>query len=180
MATREFPSLDLIRQSLREENGRLFWLARPEHHFANKRAWNSWNTKYAGKESGCISRHGRHVIGFNGKLIFRSVVVWAMHHGGWPTHDVDHKNRDSLDDRIDNLRPATRSQNNANSRIYSNNTSGFKGVKWSKKYEKWEAGIKVNRKSIYLGMFDNLREACEARAKASKELHGEYSYDGKS
>ena len=66
---------------------------------------------------------------------------------------VDHINRDTLDNRKENLRVTNYSNNVRNSRIYSTNKSGYRGVSWDKFYNKWRAQITVNRKNIVLGFF---------------------------
>ena len=66
--------------------------------------------------------------------------------------NVDHINGNKLDNRKENLRKCTRSQNFANRKKYTNNTSGYKGV--SKHGNKWQADIQINGKSKYLGIFE--------------------------
>lgn len=81
------------------------------------------------------------------------------------------------DNRKKNLRIVTQQQNTMNCRISKNNTTGITGVYWHKSANKWTANIKVNRKSIYLGIFDTKEEAIAARKKAEEKYFGEYSYD---
>lgn len=88
---------------------------------------------------------------------------------------VDHKNRDGLDNRRCNLRICTASQNNGNKTIQKNNTSGFKGVTWSKANRRWVAQIVVNKKNIYLGSSANAEIAAELYRKAAAEFHGEFA-----
>jgi AP2 domain/HNH endonuclease len=87
---------------------------------------------------------------------------------------VDHKDGNGLNNRKDNLRPATDQQNSFNSRIPSNNTSGFKGVSWHKRDHKWRARITFGGKRRHLGDFNTPEDAHKAYAKASAELHGEF------
>jgi hypothetical protein len=86
---------------------------------------------------------------------------------------VDHKNRDTLDNRRDNLRAATHSQNRANSKRRSNNTSGYQGV--SRHKLKWKAEIVMNQKFIYLGLFENLKDAALAYDDAALKHFGEFA-----
>jgi len=74
-----------------------------------------------------------------------------------------------------NLRIATNAQNQHNSRQRSDNTSGTKGVSWYKRDRKWQAKIKVDRKLYHLGFFSRIEDAAAAYARASQELHGEFS-----
>lgn len=92
--------------------------------------------------------------------------------------DGDHKNGDSLDCRLSNLRQATRSQNNNNSRRPSNNKSGFKGVSLDKRTRRWRSEIKVNRKTTYLGSYPTPEEAHAAYMNAASRLQGEFANAG--
>lgn len=88
---------------------------------------------------------------------------------------VDHRNRDTLDNRKQNLRFATSSQNSCNAGISRGNTTGFKGVSFFKRYRLFTARIKVLGVSNFLGYFDSAEEAGEAYRIASASLHGEFS-----
>jgi hypothetical protein len=87
---------------------------------------------------------------------------------------VDHINHDIIDNRKSNLRVVTPSQNNMNMPIRKNNTSGVKGVSWSKQKNKWHARIMKKN----LGFFDDIKEAEKARKEAEKIYFGEYAYKG--
>lgn len=87
----------------------------------------------------------------------------------------DHKNRNPLDNRKENLRFATQHQNTMNKGIQRNNNSGVTGVGWIKKIQKWRARITYNGESIYLGIFDNKEDAIKARLSAEKECFGEFA-----
>jgi hypothetical protein len=87
----------------------------------------------------------------------------------------DHINRNPLDNRRANLRPATDSQNAQNRSLPSNNTSGFMGVCWDKESCKWLAYIKQNQKQIKLGRYIKKEDAVRARLKAEKEYFGEFA-----
>ena len=91
--------------------------------------------------------------------------------------DHIHGKESRNDNRKSNLRLATFNQNKMNSQIQSNNTSGYTGVYWNKKSSKWQALIKINKKSIYLGLFDDKMEAVKARKEAETKYFGEFSYD---
>jgi hypothetical protein len=93
---------------------------------------------------------------------------------------MDHINRDQGDDRFSNLRPATQSQNSANTRGWAK--SGFKGVttapQWAKLKNKWMAQIVVHKKRRHLGMFPTPEAAHDAYCEAAKEAFGEFFYNG--
>lgn len=86
---------------------------------------------------------------------------------------VDHINGNSLDNRRSNLRLCTTAQNMMNSKLMSNNTSGYKGVSFSR--GKWVARLRYQGKFIYLGAHDDPKTAHEAYKSKAKELFGEYA-----
>lgn len=86
--------------------------------------------------------------------------------------EVDHVNMNSLDNRKENLRYCTRAENSANKKKYSTNTSGYKGVSWSKGMKKWVAQITVNYKNTRIGYFDDPEEAAEAYNEVSASHFG--------
>ncbi len=90
--------------------------------------------------------------------------------------EVDHINNNKLDNRRENLRAATRSQNNMN-RISMNNMSGYKGVSWHKKKQKWFARIYVDQQQIHLGYFNTPKAAHQAYIAAAKQFYGEFAKD---
>lgn len=89
--------------------------------------------------------------------------------------DVDHKNRNKLDNRRENLRLATRAENLRNTGPRANNRSGLKGVRWVAAMKKWEARISANYKVEILGWFKTSEEAYEAYKVAALRLHGEFA-----
>ena len=87
--------------------------------------------------------------------------------------DVDHINGNTLDNRIANLRLASRSENCRNQGKRRNNTSGFKGV--SKHGTKWQAYISTPKGRLFLGTFDTPEDANEAYQAAARKYHGEFA-----
>ena len=98
-------------------------------------------------------------------------LIFLYHHGYMPTQ-VDHIDGNRMNNRIENLREATSSQNNQNRKATS--SSGIKGVIWHKQSKKWVASICVNRKSIHLGSFLSIEEAALVANKARQSAHGEF------
>ena len=90
--------------------------------------------------------------------------------------DTDHINGDKLDNQRHNLRPATRSQNVANTFVEKRNKSGYKGVSWKKTNKKWCAQIRVDNVVRHIGLFDKKEEAAKAYNKEAKKYFGEFAY----
>src|SRR5205807_259973 len=93
--------------------------------------------------------------------------------GAWPPHLMDHKNGDGVDNRWENIRPATRSQNGANRRIGVNSTTGFKGVSWH--HSAWRARIGRDGRRVLIGKFATKEEAAAAYAAAANAMYGEFA-----
>ena len=88
---------------------------------------------------------------------------------------VDHINKNTLDNRIENLRFVTNQQNGFNRHIGKNNTSGVIGVEWNKQKSKWHAKIKFDYKTNHLGFFENITDAIVARLEGEKIYCGEFA-----
>jgi len=88
---------------------------------------------------------------------------------------IDHKNRNGLDNRRDNLRLATPAQNNFNRTYKRKSRSKLRGVVWHEKLSKWQAQIKCGRKNFYLGLFGSAAEAAIAYDAKAREMFGEFA-----
>jgi len=99
---------------------------------------------------------------------------WAISFGQLPD-EVDHRNTIKSDNRLANLRAATRSQNEMNSPLKRSNSSGFKGVGWHKDRERWRAYIQKDGRQCSLGYYDTAAEAHAAYAQAAERLFGEFA-----
>ena len=89
--------------------------------------------------------------------------------------EVDHKDRDGLNNRRDNLRIATRQQNRANSRNITNRKSPYRGIFWDNHRAKWKAEITVNGKRVRLGTYAHPADAARAYDRAAREAFGEFA-----
>src|SRR5215211_8204686 len=99
-------------------------------------------------------------------------LAWLYVTGEWPPGYLDHRDTDKDNNRWCNLRPATRSQNGANARRPSHNTSGFKGVTRHRGDRKWAAQIRVHGQIIHLGRFVDLEDARAAYVSAAQHHFG--------
>jgi hypothetical protein len=88
--------------------------------------------------------------------------------------DTDHIDGDGLNNQRSNLRTATSTENMRNRRMRKDNTSGFRGVTWSKREKKWVAQIRLDGKRIHLGYYNTPEEAAEVYIRKAIELFGEF------
>lgn len=130
------------------------------------------NHPRAGDRAGSLNKvHGYREIGIWGRLYRANRLAWLYMKGSWPSGDVDHKNLDKADDRWNNLRVGTRSQNLANRKAY--NKLGIKGVR--ERNGRFIAQITINKKQIYLGSFDAAEKAHAAYIEAANLHYGEFA-----
>lgn len=125
--------------------------------------------------AGHIAGGGYRYIGIDGRTYRAHRLAWLYMAGEWPPHEIDHKDRDPSNNRLCNLRAATRSQNIANCSVRSDNTSGIKGVSWCKVKRKWRASIQVGQKPLHLGYRGTKEDAAALYATAAAKSFGEFS-----
>ena len=145
------------------KDGHLFWKSHKRPHLVGEEAGD------IKKKADSSSQYTR--VRIDGELLCRHVVVFMMHHGYRP-YIVDHINGDKVDDRIENLRPASRSQNNTNSKPYS--CTGFKGVEFWK--NKFRATINLDGVKKHIGLFNTAEEAARAFDDEALRYFGEFAY----
>jgi hypothetical protein len=122
------------------------------------------------KPAGSIQSTGYRMVCVNSKRYLAHRLAWYLYYGEWPTLTIDHLNRDRSDNRICNLRLATRSQNQCN--------RPSKGYSHHKNSGKFQARIHINGKTTYLGWYDTEEEARQAFLAAQDQYHGQYAYKG--
>jgi hypothetical protein len=149
-------------------------------YYADGSLYNRVNRSRAKKDckaSNLDTSNGYMRVTFKGKVYKEHRLIFLLHHGYLPEF-IDHINGIRSDNRIENLRGATRLQNNSNRLKRSNNTSGFKGVHLHKATGKFQARIGVGGVRVSLGLFNTAEEAHEAYKKAAIEVHGEFANFG--
>ena len=127
----------------------------------------------AGQIAGCIKRGDCDycVIRVDSVLHRASRLAWLYVTGAWPTLQVDHQDRDSLNDAWRNLRLTTNKQNGENASLRHDNKSGCRGVRKRADTGKWQANIKHHRQVIALGCFKQKKDAVAARLAAERRFY---------
>ena len=142
--------------------GKEFWFDKEDYERIKEHCWREDNKGYIRttlKDGTCLFLHS---------LIMNVYDT-----------DIDHIHgrETTFDNRKENLRVATHSQNQINKGIRKNNTSGVTGVTWNSRESVWVSYIGINKKNIYLGRFTNKEDAIAARKEAEEKYFGEWSYD---
>jgi hypothetical protein len=134
----------------------------------------------AGEVAGSILNHhsGKQYIyvRVHGRLYYAHRIAWAIYYGEEPPKMLDHRDSDSINNRIKNLRGAESRQNQYNKGLTARNTSGFKGVSFDKERGLWSTRINLpDGKQKFLGRYETPELAHAAYCKAASELHGEFA-----
>jgi hypothetical protein len=109
----------------------------------------------------------------DGRFQQENQVIWAHSRGYWPPEDkqVDHINGNPIDNRLENLRLATSSQQTQNQKRHADAKNPIKGCRQVPKTGRWRATIVHNGVSVWLGSYATLEEAAQARRQAEKDLY---------
>jgi hypothetical protein len=169
------PSPSALKELFRYDNktGVLFWRKRQRKWFLLERHMKTWNKTFAHKMAFSKNSNGYLVGDVLGVKASAHRIVWAMHKGKWPKKNIDHKNFVKADNRIQNLREATQSQNICYRGSNKGARSRYCGV--SLKGTKWQAQISLMGKQSYLGLFKTQKAAAFAYDAAAKKLHGKFA-----
>lgn len=128
--------------------------------------------KRIGQQAGCI-REGYRKITVDGRQYRAARLAWLYVYGSFPADRVDHRDLDSLNDRIGNLRLCDHAQNMSNRAVFRSSTTGVKGVYRSGRG--WVAIIQARKVRHYLGSFPDIDAAAAAYARAARSLHGDFA-----
>jgi hypothetical protein len=157
--------MELTQQRVRElfdyRDGQLFWISPKKG-------------RQLGRPVGSLHKDGCLVVRIDYQLYKVHRLVFLWNHGYMPEF-VDHADMNRANNKIENLRPATKSQNMANRCQQTNGASGFKGVYFHKHSGKWAASIKANKVRMNLGLFDAPEAAHEAYKAAALKHFGEFA-----
>lgn len=132
----------------------------------------------AGSIAGYVRKDRYIEIKVNGTTYKAHRLAWIFYYGIDPDLEIDHINNDTHDNRICNLRLATREENSWNSPRRKNNKSGVKGVCYHKDTKKWAAALSFRGKRFNLGVFETVKLAEQAIKELRASLHGEFANHG--
>lgn len=141
---------------------------------------NFWKIKYCNTKcsiAGSIGNHGYVVINLCGRLRMAHRIAWFFTYGVFPVGFLDHINGIRTDNRMCNLREASRSNNNWNAKLRKDNTSGVKGVSWHASINRWVSYVDVGGKR-HATVFKRFEDAEAHVLKIRKELHGKFVNHG--
>lgn len=135
--------------------------------------WSSNN-----KKAGCLDKVNKYVqIRINGCLYRAHRLIFLYHHGFTPKI-IDHIDGNRSNNKIENLRECSKPENQRNSKLPINNTSGTKGVCWHKSNKCWTASIRAGGRPIYLGSFKDKWKAIICIEMERNNLHGKFTNHG--
>ena len=158
---------ELIAETFEYRDGALYW----------KAVTRSNKSSLAGQIAGSIHKTGyRHITWMN-RIHKAHRLIFMLHHGYLPK-EIDHVNGDRADNRIQNLREVTRSQNQYNKSM-QRNLSGHRGVSWHKKSNKWAVRVMKDERSHSFGYFDDLELAALVAEEARIKLFGGHAYESR-
>lgn len=124
------------------------------------------NRGVEGSTAGYRNSQGYWCISIYGIKYLAHRLAWLYVHGDWPEEEIDHINHDKADNRLCNLKPATRKENSRNLGLRSNNTSGVTGVSRINSNNKWRAAIEDK----HIGTYEDFEDAVIARKAAERAL----------
>jgi len=133
------------------------------------------STGEVGAVAGCLRKNSYRLIGIDQRVYLAHRLAWLYVTGQWPVADIDHIDGQRDNNAFHNLREATRTQNNANSRLPVTNKSGLKGASWDRWTQKWVARIQVAGKGLNLGRFDTAEAAHAAYVAAAEKYFGTFA-----
>ena len=136
----------LVKELFEYCDGVLYWKVRPAYHIK------------IGNKAGTIASIGYWQTSINKKKYNNHRLIFLMFYGYLPA-EIDHIDNNPLNNRIENLREATRFENNYNTRTRADNTSSIKGVNWDKARQKWRVQLCVEGKKRYFGCYHDIKVA---------------------
>ena len=163
--TKEIITQDYVKQLFEYRDGELYWKVKPSKKVL------------IGAKVGNLNQSGYFHLQLNKKTYKTHRIIFLMHYGYLP-NCLDHIDGNPLNNKFENLRPATVNQNAYNSKLIKNNTSGVKNVSWYKLTNKWHVRVKINGKEKSFGYFKDLELADLVAQEARDKYHGKFANHG--
>jgi len=160
-------SKDLLHELFEYKDGEIYWKKRPSPRAVQAKI---------GYKAGTICNNLYKQVSINKEYYYIHRIIFAMFYGYFP-NSIDHIDGNPSNNKIENLREVTQTQNNYNAAIRSDNTSGYRNVYWDKRSNKWMVMVKVERKNKHIGYFKDIELANDAAILARKKYYGEFARD---
>lgn len=160
---------ELVKYLFDYKDGMIFWKNKISN-FSRITLGNRAGYYHKGTNRNCITLYGKE---------YKTARIIFLWHKGYLPEIVDHENIDQLDDRIENLRAASKGQNNANKHSQKNSTSKYLGVSWRHRKDRpngaWIAQIQIPSRYKHIGQFKNEHEAALAYNREAVRYHKEFA-----
>lgn len=145
------------------ETGELSHRIRPRNWFSSDRSCNTWNARYAGEKAlSSLNTNGYLHGPLLGRMYRAHRIIFLWMTGDWP-EEIDHVNHNRTDNRWINISNKNHVENSKNQSLSKGNTSGHIGISWNEYRQKWRARAKVNYRDIFIGYFEDFKNAVAAR-----------------
>ena len=165
MAIKNYPTKEQLHQLFSYKDGNLYWKVSRNNNIK------------IGQEAGMLRPDGYKRVNIDKKNYYLHRLIF-IYHNGFISDEIDHIDNNRSNNKIENLRIATRSQNTLNCKINSRNTTGIKGITFDKDKFKYRPYLSVNGKRLYLGCFDFLDDANQELQKARIKYHKSFANHG--
>ena len=129
---------------------------------------------HVGDLAGCGLKNGRRTIHIDGHLYYVHRLVFLYHYG-WLPNEIDHIDANPNNSRVENLRAATRNENQYNARLRADSISGAKNVHWYRQTKKWCVVLRVNKTRKHIGYFSDFELAELVATEARNKFHGAFA-----
>ena len=176
MAARDLPDVAYLRECLdyNPDTGEFRWRKRPATHFPSALVCKWWNGRFAGKIAGFSTPFGHRMVTLDYIGVMTHRIAWALVYGVPIPPEIDHIDGNPANNRLSNLRAATRADNQANKGARRDSISGVKGITL-RKSGRFAVYIRRHDKRYWIGTFDTMDEAVAAHREAAERLHGEFA-----